>query len=195
MSHYRKVDVRIWNDERFRELSDDGKLVFLKLLTHPNMTSLGAMRASPAGLADDLCWGAERLAAALGESLALGMVELDRRGPLVALPNFLKYNAPESPNVLRSWVRSLDLLPACALKTLTLHRVKAFAEGLSEGFQRAFTEAFADALEKASAKPLAKPCPNHEHEQQPSPTSLQEGASTGTEVTGGPKLRAVGGGQ
>lgn len=46
MARYRKIDSRIWNDAKFRELSDNGKLVFLMLLTHPSMTSLGAMRAT-----------------------------------------------------------------------------------------------------------------------------------------------------
>jgi hypothetical protein len=61
MSQYRKVDTRIWNDAQFCGLSDDGKLVFLLLLTHPNMTSLGAMRATLAGLAEEIGWEPERL--------------------------------------------------------------------------------------------------------------------------------------
>ena len=54
MGRYRKIDPRIWNDEAFRALSDRGKLVFLFILTHPHMTSLGAMRASTLGLAAEL---------------------------------------------------------------------------------------------------------------------------------------------
>ena len=46
MGKYRKVDPKIWNDEKFRELSDSAKLLFLFLLTHPHMTPLGAMRAT-----------------------------------------------------------------------------------------------------------------------------------------------------
>ncbi len=44
MGRYRKVETRIWNDATFRSLSDDGKLLFLFVLTHPSQTSLGAMR-------------------------------------------------------------------------------------------------------------------------------------------------------
>lgn len=163
MSHYRKVDVRIWNDEKFRELSDDGQFVFIFLLTHPQMTSLGAMRSSPAALADDLQWAPERFAKGFGEVSAKGMVEFDRKGPIVALPNFLKYNAPENPNVLKSWVKSADLLPSCGLKLMTLQRLKSLAEGLSKAFQEGFEKAFANPLAKALAK--------QEQEQEHKPTA------------------------
>jgi hypothetical protein len=56
MARYRKIDPRIWNDQKFRELSDDAKIVFFLLLTHPHMTALGAMRATVAGLAAELGW-------------------------------------------------------------------------------------------------------------------------------------------
>ena len=59
MAKYRKVDPRIWNDAKFRDLSDNGKLVFFFLLTHPNMTSLGAMRHTIPGLAAELGWDVE----------------------------------------------------------------------------------------------------------------------------------------
>lgn len=36
MASYRKIDPRIWNDERFRVLTDSGKLAFLFVLTHPS---------------------------------------------------------------------------------------------------------------------------------------------------------------
>ena len=53
------MDPRIWNDAKFRDLSDNAKLVFFMLLTHPNMTALGAMRATVAGLAEEMGWEPE----------------------------------------------------------------------------------------------------------------------------------------
>ena len=61
MAHYRKVETLIWNDRKFNALSSDGKLVFLFLLTHPNLTVLGAMRSSVMGLAGELQWLFDRL--------------------------------------------------------------------------------------------------------------------------------------
>lgn len=146
MARYRKIDPRIWNDAKFRSLSDQGRLVFFMLLTHPAMTALGAMRASLPGLATELGWSSEAFAEAFREASAKGMAEHDERACLISLPNFIKYNPPESPNVVKAWVGSVDLLPECGLKTLVMQRAEGFAEGMTEGFRKAFRESFAKAM-------------------------------------------------
>lgn len=154
MSRYRKVDPRIWNDAKFRELSNSAKLVFFMLLTHPSMTALGAMRATIAGLAEELGWETEAFREAFLEGLSKGMAEHDPKACLVALPNFLRYNPPESPNVVKAWVGALDLLPECDLKTRVIARSRDFAEGMSNSFAQALPEAF------------GKGMPNQEQEQE-----------------------------
>ena len=158
MARYRKIDPRIWNDEKFRALSDHGKLAFVFLLTHPHMTSLGAMRATLAGLAEELGWEPEAFREAFLEALAKGMAEHDPKACLVALPNFIRYNSPESPNVVKSWVSSLDLLPECSLKTRVIARAKGYAEALPKAFR--------EALPKAFSKTYPKSMPYQEQEQE-----------------------------
>lgn len=151
---YRKIETRIWNDQKFRALSDRGKLVFLMILTHPHMTSLGAMRATIAGMAAELGWPEKAFREAFGEGFRKALFKHDEDACFVWLPNFLRYNRPESPNVVKSWSDSFELLPECPLKDqLSLH-VKAFAEG----FGKAFTEALPEAFRKA--------LPNQEQEQE-----------------------------
>ena len=161
MSRYRKIDPRIWSDEKFRALSDKGKLVFLMLLTHPNMTALGAMRATLSGFAEELGWDAEAFREAFAEVLAKGMAEHDAKACLVALPKFVKYNQPESPNVIKAWTGALDLLPECDLKNVVLHRAREATEGMTEAFAKAFKEAFAKAMpnQKQKQKPKQKTPP------------------------------------
>ena len=164
MARYRKVESRIWNDAKFLSLSDDGKIVFLLLLTHPSMTSVGAMRSSLSGLAEEMLgWLPERLRKGFGEAFLKGMVKHDEKACLIVLPNFMKYNAPESPNVVKSWSASLELLPECALKTELLQSLKAFTEGLSEGFR----EAFEDIFRKSMPNPEPEPEPEPEKEDIP----------------------------
>lgn len=169
MSRYRKVDPRVWNDEKFRELSDAGKLVFFMLLTHPNMTALGAMRATTAGLAEELGWETEAFRDAFADVLAKGMAEHDAKACLIALPRFIKYNQPESPNVVKAWVGALDLLPECDLKSTVLHRAKQYAEDMTEGYAKAFQEAFAKTILNQEQKPKQKP---------KSPRKAPQGAKT-----------------
>lgn len=156
MARYRKIDPRIWNDEKFRSLTDAGKLAFLFLLTHPHMTSLGAIRATPGGLGEELGWTPEAFREAFREALSKGMAEHDQKASMIALPNFIRYNPPESPNVIKAWLGALDLLPECSLKTRVVERAKAFAEGLGEAFAKALPEAFAKAM----------PYPEQEQEQE-----------------------------
>lgn len=165
MSRYRKVDPRIWNDAKFRTLSNRGKLLFFMLLTHPGMTALGAMRGTPSGLAEELTWSPEAFREAFGEVLSRGMAEHDAEACLIALPNFIRYNLPESPNVIKAWVGALDLLPECDLKTAILHRAKAITEEMTEGFVKAFSEAFAQAM--PNQKPKQKPKPKKDKAPPP----------------------------
>lgn len=161
MGRYRKIDTRIWNDAKFRSLSDDGKFVFMFLLSHPNMTSLGAMRGSVPGFAADLGWSSERLREALSEGVRKGMAEHDEKACFVGLPNFLKYNGPESPNVVKSWGESLDMIPECKLKAVLVERVKGFAKGLSKAFSESLPKSFEGFA-------------NQEQEQEQEPEQEQE---------------------
>ena len=115
MAHYRKIDPRMWNDEKFRSLSMEGKLAFVLLLTHPHMTALGAMRATIPGLAAEL-GDPKAFGEAFREVFAKGLAKHDEKASCVYLPRFLKYNKPESPNVIKAWVHCIDLIPECGLK-------------------------------------------------------------------------------
>ena len=155
MAKYRKVDTKIWNDKKFNELSAFGKLVFLFVLTHPNMTPLGAMRGTIEGLCSELN---EVPLKAFREAFQKPFIKYSQKDCFISFPNFLKYNHPESPNVVRSWVGSWDDLPECGLKDELFLHIKQYVKGLSKAFQEAFQEAF--------PKPLPKTMPNQEQEQE-----------------------------
>jgi hypothetical protein len=170
VAHYRKIDTRIWNDEKFRSFTDNGKLAFFFLLTHPNMTAIGAMRATIPGLAAEIGWSAKGFGEAFREGASKGMARHDETACLVWLPNFIRYNPPENPNVLKAWVKSVEYLPECDLTTEAIQSVKAFAEGLGEAFAKALPEAFAKGM------PIHRAISN---EQEPKPIAP---AAPGVEV-------------
>lgn len=149
---YRKIDTRIWNDAKFLSLSDKGKLAFLFMLTHPHLTSMGAMRATIPGLASELQWSLEAFREAFREAFSKGMVRSDESVCFVSLPNFLKYNKPESPNVIRSWGGLWDLIPECSLKVELYQHLREYSEGLGEAFAEAFREAFRKAMPNLELK-------------------------------------------
>lgn len=114
MARYRKIDPRIWNDAKFCSFSERGKLLFFYVLTHPNMTMIGMLRATPEGLFSELGFDASACQADWQAVCEAGVVQVAKQG-LIRLPNFLKYNEPESPSVVKSWASCFDLLPECDL--------------------------------------------------------------------------------
>lgn len=164
MGRYRKVDTRIWNDAKFRILSDDGQLLFFFLMTHPQMTSLGAMRATVQGLAAEKNWPERRLSKALSELLASGMAEYEPLSAFISLKNFLKYNGPENPNVVKSWAGVLDQIPECPGRLRMIDRTIVFTKTLPEAFAKELPKGFTEALSKDYSKDFRIPEPEPEPE-------------------------------
>lgn len=163
MARYRKIDPRIWNDRGFMALRSESKLVFLYLLTHPGLTRLGVMRASLPGLAAELTWNLPRFTKALDPLLQQDMVRHDPDAAFLWVKNFLKFNKPESPNVVRSWRHVWPEIPECDFKAQLSQTLKDYMKGFDEGFNKAFKEVFPLAL----AEPFGQPSPNPEPDPEP----------------------------
>lgn len=168
MARYRKIDPRIWNDEKFASLSHEGQRAFLFILTHPSMTSLGAFRATKEGIEAELGIDTKGFAKPFQELLSKGLIKYDESCFLVFAPNFLKYNQPENPNVVKGWAGCLDLLPECPLLAEVLQRAKSCASANSKT-SKAFSEALGRVTETLSeryAKQLSKGLVIQEQEQE-----------------------------
>ena len=173
MGRYRKIEVRTWSDEKFRALSPmppSGQGLWFFLLTGPHTGPIpGLFRAGRAAMAEELGWPPEAFDEAFAEVSSHGMAKADFVARLVWLPNAIKHNKPESPNVVKSWSTEFDLLPECALKQEAMDALKAFVCALGPGFSGAFLGAFESsgkASRKASGKASVKTMPNQEQEQE-----------------------------
>lgn len=152
---YRKISVCIWNDAKFMALSHDAKLIVFFMLTHPALTQIGALRANVPGLACELGMDLEAFSKGFKEVLVQGIVKHDAK-LLIWFPNFLKYNLPESPNVVKSWHYGYNELPESQLKMDILEGVKVVVDGLSQGFREAFIKTFAEELAQGSSNQRAE---------------------------------------
>lgn len=144
MAHYRKIDVSIWNDSAFMSLRPGAKLAFFMLITHPNMTSLGAMRANCQGLAAEAGVSAKEFSDVFDKGLA----HFDDKANCIYVQNFLRYQSVESPNVAKSWVKQIQFIPECHLKEMAIDNMLAFLESSPKSFGKAFDEAYAKAFGK-----------------------------------------------
>lgn len=165
-SRYRNIMCLIWNDDKFPHTSDDCQLVFFHLLTTPMGTPFGCFKAGMAGLAEEKRWPIDRYRNAFQEALGHSFVNYDDKARVVLITNFLKYNAPQSPNVVTSWSKVYSELPDCALKREFLRSLESLCIEMGKAFSETFREAFGKALEEASAESFAKDIPNQEQEQK-----------------------------
>lgn len=156
------------------QLQAPAKLAFLFLLTHPHMTALGAMRATIEGLNSELSAEGEDLREDLRKVFRKGLAVYDEKAHLVWLPNFLKYNGPESPNVVKAWSSCIDLLPECETKALVIQRVIELSKDLPKAFQEVFDKTFPKPSERLS-KGLPYPEQEQEQEQEPEQEVEREG--------------------
>lgn len=131
-------------------------------------------------MAEELGWPLEAFDEAFREVSEQGMAKADFTARLVWLPNAIKHNKPESPNVVKSWASEFDLLPECSLKLEALDAIKAFVCALGPGFSGAFIGAFecrGKPSGKASGKPSGKTMPNQEQEQEQEQEVKAEGGT------------------
>lgn len=173
---YRKVSTRMWSDEKFRSLSrpqPNGQSLWQYLITGPHTTSVpGLFSAGEAQLAERLEWSLASFRRVWREIESAGMGEADWRACVVWLPNALKHNAPESPNVVIGWKNAMDEIPACALRDRALQEMdrvlstvgasRAYQEAFRKVLPHGFAKAFLEAIEEGSGTSSA----NQEQEQE-----------------------------
>lgn len=167
---YRKVEVRTWGDAKFRNLSPIppcGRGLWLFLITGPHTGPIpGLFRAGRAAMAEELDWDIEAFDKAFDEAFQQGMVEADFKARVMWIPQAIKHNKPESPNVVKSWSTEFDLIPECDLKWKAFEALKASIHALGESYGKAFEETFAKPSGKPLPKPSDKTSPNQEQEQE-----------------------------
>lgn len=166
IGRYRKITTAIWNDEKIRKLSHGAQLVFLRLLTHQSLTGLGAMRTTRVLLAIDFDFRQKEFDRYFDELLSQGLIKIDEEAKLLVLPNFIKHNSPESPNVIKSWPKGRDELPECSLLREVLWRACEEATAKGEGFKKAFQESFPELFEKTLSNQEQKQAINQEQTQE-----------------------------
>jgi hypothetical protein len=165
-NRYRKIEMRMWADHKFRELSPvppSGQSLWLYLLTGPHTGIIpGLSRAGRLALAEALGWAPEAFEAAFDEIASRHMAKSDWNAGVVWIPNAIKCNPPQSPNVITAWRKEWPLIPDCDLKTIAYETIQSAVYAMGKGFREAFSAAFEKPSTKAFTKPPAKPMPNQE---------------------------------
>ncbi len=158
---YRKIDPRIWNDEKFRSFSREEKLIVLYVLTAQS-NRIGLFKFSPALAAEDLGMpqqtflkGFNRVCKALGW-------QFDEGARVLLIRKWFRYNQPDNPNVLKSCLEDLHDLPQTSL----LEEFRSCVEYLPQTLRETFLKGLPKRSPKRSPERYPQRSPNKEQEQE-----------------------------
>lgn len=137
---FRIVDTGTWGDEKVRDLSEAGKLLWLYFLTGPEVTTLPGLRVGGrAHFAEAMDWDLEKFDATFKELTSRGMILADWRARLVWLPNaYRRLPKPRNTQVIRGWKFHWNCIPECPLKAEAYLALDSYARSLGEVQHLAF---------------------------------------------------------
>lgn len=154
---YRRIDPRIWTDEKFRQLTSEQQRIALYILTAQS-NRIGLFSFSPGKACEDL--------ETLPPTFRKGFLkvcqtlkwEWDSAARVLYLPTWWRYNPPENANNVIGNLKDLDDLP----ETPLLARFSINTTYLSEEL----IETFAQTLAKRYPQRSLKRSPSQEREQE-----------------------------
>lgn len=178
---YRKVSVTTWSDRKVLSLSPlepSGQALFLMLMVGPQSTNIpGLQPVGRLAFAEQLSWEPEAFDKAFAEVFREGLAKADWKARLVFVPNAIKHNLPQSPNVVKSWSGMWSRVPECELKVEAWHAIHRALQALGDSFAEAFKSACpleislvepsqitppSELAAKATGKPSSKATDNQE---------------------------------
>jgi hypothetical protein len=178
-SYYRRIDVSLWGDERFRQLTSPapcGQWLWVWLLTGPCTTMVpGLLLTGKRAAAEALGWSDRNFARCWGQVEGLGMATADWKHGVVWIPRALRYNPPPNLSAVRAWPRELGRMPECSLRGQVLADVEAALRERGAGFLDAFHAAAGAPGGALQPTPTPTPIPI------PTPTP-RVGAQVGAQV-------------
>lgn len=113
MREFSKISPAVWQSQRFNSLpSDDGRYLYLYLLTNEHQNSAGAYRLRDGTACDDLQWDRERYIAARQQLIDADMVRFDPEAFVIMVTRWFKHNPPMNADHLTGIIRTLERLPS-----------------------------------------------------------------------------------
>lgn len=143
---YIRIASKIWQDDKFRAISDEAKLLYLYILTSQHSNMIGYYLLPKPYVAYDLKWLPEQLNKRFSELLQIGLIKYCDKGDVVLIPNFLKYNTIQNPNQAKGAVNRLKEVPQNTLVDEFLACIKEYAEPFVEEFKEALPQGYANTV-------------------------------------------------
>ena len=111
MRDYGKVHTSFWSSSTMRDLSEDGRMLALYLMTSPHNTIAGVFRLPDGYASEDLQWTSQRVIKGFTELLAKGFANRCETTKWVWVLKHLEWNEPENPNQKKSARKIASAIP------------------------------------------------------------------------------------
>lgn len=157
MARYRKIDPRIWTDEKFRLLTPEQQRIALYILT-AQANRIGLFSFSPGKACEDLRTSTQAFQKGFLRVCQDLNWEWDSVARVIYLPTWWRYNQPENANNVIGNLKDLDDLPETSL-------LPRFCENTTY-LSNSLVQTFARTLAKRSPQPSLKRSPSQEQEQE-----------------------------
>ena len=154
-SRYSKVFVKIWHSKDFRTLSEEGKMIFLYLLTSPHRNMGGFYYLPLPYLCFDVGLDEERVSKAFEELTDKDMALYDYNTQVVLIKKWFCYNPIENENQAKGLNKQLAEVPKSRLFEPFIDCVKKhckYTETILKGFDIPFRNP-SETLSKPYSKP------------------------------------------
>jgi len=140
---YRKIDTRVWDDERVAPLPALTKLTWFCILTGPHTTGLpGLYSCGIATLSESMREGIDTVSKAVAELVATGMVRFNPTVRVVQVPNAPKYNPCPNEKVLKGWLSLWKGIADCPEKFAHIERLRDAVDPASTWGEKAWGATF-----------------------------------------------------
>ena len=155
---YRKIDTRIWDDEKFEELAPLEKLVAFNVLTGQS-NRVGLFKLSLGKGAEQTGMSADSYGIAIGRVCDTLNWGFDKTRSVVFIPSWFKYNPPENPKHLAGCLSDLHEIPQTDLLAVFKSNVTHIPRHCLEVWQKS-VDSYGIAI------PIAMPYQKQEQKQE-----------------------------
>ena len=113
MREFSKVSPALWGSERFNNVpTDDGRFLYLYLLTCEHQTCAGAFRLKQGYALEDLGWAGARYLNALAELVKADLIHFDPDTSVILITRWFKHNPPMNESHFRGIAKVIQKLPS-----------------------------------------------------------------------------------
>jgi hypothetical protein len=117
MRDFTKVSPTLWRSCRFADLqSDDGKFLFLYLLTCAHQNSAGCFWLPDGYACNDLRWDVKRYRSASQVLIDAGFIQFDKINQVVLIERWFKHIPPMNRSHVKSNEAALEQCPSTVLR-------------------------------------------------------------------------------